>query len=83
MEKNKKELKAKVKKLLEFSKKKKYIKLIQKYYKTYYKELKKVKCRTFREHVVKWTILLWGFSKTLWKLTVGTIRYGVLYRIQS
>ena len=64
-------------------KQKKYIKLIQKYYKTYYKELKKVKCRTFREHVVKWTILLWGFSKTLWKLTVGTIRYRVLYRIQS
>ncbi|MDE7324482.1 MAG: glycosyltransferase [Lachnospiraceae bacterium] len=67
----------------DLSKQKKYVKLVEKYYKEYHEELVKIRCRTFREHIIKRTILLWGVNKTFWKITVGNIRYGVLYRIQT
>ena len=64
-------------------KQQKYVRLIQKYYKEYYSDLKKVKSNTIKEYLVKWTIMLWGIDRTLWKITVGNMRYGIMYRLQT
>lgn len=64
------------------SKKKHYMDLVQRYYRQYYKQLKRVKCKTVGDWVTKWTIMLWGGSKTLWKVMVGHVRYGIMYKLQ-
>lgn len=63
-------------------KQKKYVELVQNYYKEYYSKLSAVKCNSIQEHLVKWSIMLFGVSKTLWKILVGGIRYGIIYRFQ-
>lgn len=63
-------------------KKKKYAILIQRYYKEYYDELKLMSCKTVKERIIKGTILLWGVDKALWRMTVGNIRYGIMYKLQ-
>ena len=64
------------------AKRKRYISLVEVYYKQYYSELKKVKCDSIKENVTKGSIILWGFNKLLWKITIGNIRYGLMYRLQ-
>lgn len=64
-------------------KQKKYIKLVQKYYEKYYRELIRIKCSTPKEAMVKWSILLWGIDRRLWKITVGTLRYEIMYKFQT
>lgn len=63
-------------------KRKKCVKQVQMYYDEYYADLKKVKCSSIRDVLVKATIELFGFNKTLWKLTVGNLRYGLMYKLQ-
>lgn len=60
----------------------KNVTLILEYYKKYYKKLKAVECKTLKENLVKTSIKLFGFNKTLWKITVGKIRYGLMYKLQ-
>jgi glycosyltransferase involved in cell wall biosynthesis len=62
-------------------KQKYYINQVEEYYKEYYRELKKVKSKSLSSKMVILTIKLWGVNKTLWKLFVGNIRYGVMYRV--
>lgn len=64
-------------------KKKKYINLVQRYYREYYDTLKKIKCNSIKEYIIKETILLWGHSKRLWKIMIGDIRYGIMYKLQG
>lgn len=64
------------------TKKKKYITLTQSYYKEYYNKLKNIKCSSISERMAKWSIMLWGINKTLWRYTVGNIRYGIMYHLQ-
>lgn len=64
------------------AKKNEYIALIQDYYKVYYDKLRNVKCNSISEYMVKRSIMLWGISKTLWRLTIGSIKYGIMYRLQ-
>lgn len=66
----------------DIKKQRKYARLVQKYYKEYYAELKKVKCSSIKEYTMMWSIKLFGFNKTLWRLTVGKLRYGLMYRLQ-
>lgn len=63
-------------------KQRKYKKLVQQYYKEYYAELRKLRCGSIKEHMVVWSIKLFGFDKTLWRLTVGKLRYGLMYKLQ-
>lgn len=56
--------------------------MVLKYYKEYYKRLKMVKCKSLREILEKSSIKLFGFNKTLWKITVGKFRYGLMYKLQ-
>lgn len=63
-------------------KQRKYINIVQEYYKEYYSKLLNVKCNSLKEHLVKWSIMLFGVNKSLWKIFVGGIRYGVMYRLQ-
>ncbi len=66
----------------DLKKQKKYVRLVNKYYQEYYDELKKVHCNSVKEFIIKWTIMLFGFDKILWKLTVGNLRYGLMYKLQ-
>lgn len=66
----------------DLKKRNKYVKLVRKYYSRYYSELKKLKCNSIKEYVVKMTIMLWGLNKSLWRICVGNIRYGLMYRLQ-
>lgn len=66
----------------DLQKQKRYARLVQKYYKDYYAELKKVKCNSPKEYIVMWSIKLFGIDKTLWRVTVGKLRYGLMYRLQ-
>ncbi len=56
--------------------------LILNYYKEYYNRLKAVKCKSLKEILEKSSIKLFGLNKTLWKLTVGKLRYGLMYKLQ-
>lgn len=67
----------------DLKKRNKYMKLVQQYYNLYYGELKKLKCNTIREYAVKFTIILWGINKSVWRICVGNIRYGLMYRLQN
>lgn len=62
--------------------KKMYMDKVKIYYKKYYKEFVNVRCEGKSEKVVKFTIWLFGKSPLIWKLLVGNIRYGLMYRIQ-
>lgn len=64
------------------SKKRYYMELVQKYYRDYYDKLIKIKCQSISDHITKCTIMLWRFSKTLWKVMVGHVRYGIMYKLQ-
>lgn len=66
----------------DLKKRNKYMKLVQKNYRRYYSELNKVKCNSIKEYAVKLTILLWGLNKSLWRISVGNIKYGLMYRLQ-
>lgn len=57
-----------------------YIELVQQSYKQYYSELKKIKCTSISEYAKKLTVVLWGKSKFIWKICVGNIKYGLMYR---
>ncbi len=63
-------------------KKERYLKQIQTYYDEYYLELEHLKCNSLGEKIIKWTVMLFGKNKKLWKLLVGDIRYGIMYRFQ-
>lgn len=58
-----------------------YLAQIQEYYAEYYEELKKMHYDTFSEKLIKYSIMLFHKSKFLWKLLVGDIRYGLMYRV--
>lgn len=61
-------------------KKAEYLKQIQEYYTEYYPELVEIRCSSFRDKLVKCSIMLFHKSKFLWKLFVGNIRYKIMYR---
>lgn len=61
-------------------KKEYYRKQIQQYYDDYYPKLQAISCSSMGERVVKWSIMLFKKSNWLWKLLVGNIRYGIMYR---
>lgn len=63
-------------------KQREYVKLVQRYYKEYYMDLKSVKCRTIHDYLVVWSIKLFGFNKLMWRFIVGNIRYGLMYQLQ-
>jgi hypothetical protein len=58
-----------------------YMKQVEEYYNEYYSELKQVECSSLGDKVAMFTIKLWGVNKMLWKLFVGNIRYGIMYRV--
>jgi glycosyltransferase involved in cell wall biosynthesis len=62
-------------------KQKYYINQVEEYYNEYYQELNKVSCKSLSDKVAMFTIKLWGVNKAIWKLLVGNIRYGVMYRV--
>lgn len=62
-------------------KKEYYLKLIHQYYNDYYSKLKELSCDSMSEKLVKWSILLFRRNKKLWKLLVGHVRYGIMYRL--
>jgi glycosyltransferase involved in cell wall biosynthesis len=62
-------------------KQKYYMNQVEEYYKEYYPELSKVKCKSLSDKVAMFTIKLWGINKIIWKLLVGNIRYGLMYKI--
>lgn len=61
-------------------KKEHYIELIKEYYNDYYDELKRLTCNSMGERLIKWSIMLFKKNKWLWKICVGDIRYGIMYR---
>lgn len=61
-------------------KKEYYIKQIRQYYADYYSNLQATTCHSMGERLVKGSIILFGKSNWLWKLIVGNIRYGIMYR---
>lgn len=66
----------------DLKKRNKYMRLVQKYYRRYYRELNNVKCDSIKEYAIKLTIMLWGLNKSLWRISVGNIRYGLMYMLQ-
>lgn len=63
-------------------KKKKCVEQIDNYYNEYYNKLKSLKCNSVNEKMVKYTIILWGINKSLWRFTVGALKYGIMYKLQ-
>lgn len=59
-----------------------YAKRVQRYYMKYYAELRKVRCVSLKEHIVMWSIKIFGINQIMWRLTVGKIRYGLMYKLQ-
>lgn len=64
----------------DLQKKEQYIKQIQQYYADYYDKLKAVTCNSIGDRMVKWSIMIFKKSNWLWKVLVGNIRYGIMYR---
>ena len=62
---------------------KQYMNLTQKYYDEYFDALKKLKCKSISRRIVKGTIILFKFNKTIWKLMIGDVRYKIMYRFQQ
>ena len=63
-------------------KKIKYLKLIQQYYDEYYDELIKLQSKTREDRLIKISICIFHKSKFWWKVLVGNIRYGIMYRLR-
>ncbi len=59
----------------------KYVPQIQNYYDEYYSEFSHMRSESVSDKLIKWSIMLFHKNKTLWKLLVGDIRYGIMYRL--
>lgn len=64
------------------SKKRRCVEMIDDYYSEYYNELKELRCNSFNDKMIKVSIMLWKINKSLWRFTVGTLRYEFMYRLQ-
>lgn len=61
-------------------KRERYIRKVDNYYKEYYDELKKLKCFCLKDRLIKLSVMLYKIHPLFWKLCVGNVRYGIMYK---